>query len=219
GFRDWNSPGFPDTMLSPVESVRTLPGAPNERRVSESWPVLLSAIATRLLLGAYESCLSSLSNLGARDGMVQQEAEEHRRHGLRYRSLQAVVSHCNPGTLCGRGVRLGGRRIIQKKIKSGAFARLRIGPDPSAVAIDDPLHDCEADTGPRKLYGTVQPLKHAEQLFVVLHVEPRAVVLHVIHSGIVRATFTAAADLDDGGICVARELDCVAQEVRQCVLQ
>src|SRR6187401_3392341 len=62
--------------------------------------------------------------------------------------------------------------------ESRPFAGLRFGPHSAAVPVDDPLHDRESHPRPRKLGRAVQPLEHAEELLVVLHVEAGAVVFH-----------------------------------------
>src|SRR5712672_3333515 len=61
-----------------------------------------------------------------------------------------------------------------------ALARFRLGPDAAAMALDDAVDDREADAGALELLGAVQPLKGAEELGGVAHVEPRAVVAHGI---------------------------------------
>jgi hypothetical protein len=61
--------------------------------------------------------------------------------------------------------------------QSGAAVGKSLGPDPPAVALDDALHIGEADSGPLELLHPVQPMKHAEQLAHVGHVETDAVVL------------------------------------------
>src|ERR1700758_2475297 len=69
----------------------------------------------------------------------------------------------------------------------------------------------EADPGAFELLRQMQPLKHAEQLVLVLHVETRAVVLdeylHVV------APSVNAADLDFGRPSRARELDRVGDQI------
>jgi hypothetical protein len=52
----------------------------------------------------------------------------------------------------------------------------RLGPDAPAVALDDSLHDGEADTGAFEVLGAVHPLKYAEQFAGVLGIEADSVV-------------------------------------------
>src|SRR4051812_25406314 len=85
-----------------------------------------------------------------------------------------------------------------------------IGPDVAAMLPDDALHRREAHAGTGKFVDGVEPLKHAEQLVRVLHVEADAVVAnedgrltHILDD----------ADLDHGWGAPARVLDRVRQEV------
>ena len=48
---------------------------------------------------------------------------------------------------------------------------LAFSPDASAMTGDDAMHDGQTDAGAFELVVAVQPLKHAEQLLHVLHVE------------------------------------------------
>jgi hypothetical protein len=47
-------------------------------------------------------------------------------------------------------------------MESGAVIHRGFGPDPSAMPVDNPLHDCQAYAGPFVILRAVQPLKHAE---------------------------------------------------------
>src|SRR6202162_579869 len=50
----------------------------------------------------------------------------------------------------------------------------RLGPDAPAMALDDSLHDGEADTGAFEVLGAMHSLKYAEQLAGVLGIEADA---------------------------------------------
>src|SRR5438093_1586472 len=65
---------------------------------------------------------------------------------------------------------------LEGEVEGGALIGLGVGPDASAVALDDALHDGQADSGPLVLLGPVQPLEDAEQLVGVAHVEADPVV-------------------------------------------
>ena len=77
-----------------------------------------------------------------------------------------------------------------------ALARLRLGPDAAAVAVDDPLHDRQAHPRALVILGPVQPLEHAEELMGIPHVEPHAVVPDEIGPLGRRIAVVPAADLD-----------------------
>src|SRR3990170_8688002 len=96
----------------------------------------------------------------------------------------------------------------QRKIEGRARIHLALGPDPPAVPGDDPLHDGQADARALELLLAVQPLEHVEQLLVVAHVEPGAVVLHAVHA--LRAVLLAA-HLDHRLLALAAELERVCQ--------
>ena len=68
----------------------------------------------------------------------------------------------------------------ESEVERRALVGLGVGPDAAAVAVDDPLHDGEADAGALIVLGPVQPLEDAEQLVGVAHVEADAVVLDEI---------------------------------------
>src|SRR5215208_6546741 len=72
-------------------------------------------------------------------------------------------------------------RRRQGEIERGAFIHLRLSPDTASVPCHHAPPDRQTHSGPRKLVIAVEALKHSEQLFVVLHVETRAVVLHAVH--------------------------------------
>src|SRR6185295_8443469 len=100
----------------------------------------------------------------------------------------------------------------QRKIECRSRVHLALGPDPAAMARDDALHDGKSHSGAGEFLLAVQALEHAEQLAVVLHVEPGAVVLDAVDA--LRAVF-AAAHLDGRLLALAAELDRVRKKIRQ----
>src|SRR5439155_23854148 len=97
-------------------------------------------------------------------------------------------------------------RTRQGESEGRAFVDLPLRPDPPAVPLHDPLRQREPHAGSLELFGTMQPLEHAEQLVCVLHGEPDTVVLHVIcyfRSVLMRA------DLDPGMRPLGAELEAV----------
>src|SRR5919197_4334909 len=57
-----------------------------------------------------------------------------------------------------------GRLSFQREEKHGAAVELRLSPDTPAVAVDDALHNRQADAGACIVLGTVQPLEHPKEL-------------------------------------------------------
>jgi hypothetical protein len=50
----------------------------------------------------------------------------------------------------------------EREEKRGAFAKLRLGPDPPAMAGNDALNDRESDAGPCILVAIMESLKGCE---------------------------------------------------------
>src|SRR5713101_1822709 len=123
-----------------------------------------------------------------------------------------VVHSCRPPLAVSR-------TGLEREIERGAFAGPRVGPDPPAVTVDDTPDDGKAYTDSLVLFGTVEPLEHAEELVGVAHVETGAVVFHVVDVCVALLCLSPAADLDDGGVLIAREFDRVAEQIRQHLLQ
>src|SRR5439155_21629977 len=69
-------------------------------------------------------------------------------------------------------------RSAEREIKTGACIDLPLGPDSSAVPMDDALDGGEADPGARKVGRRVQALEGPEQLRGDARVVPGAVVTH-----------------------------------------
>lgn len=71
--------------------------------------------------------------------------------------------------------------IVGKSEKeSRTLIGLGLGPDATAVAMDDPLHDGQADAGSLILVGEMESLKHAEQLVGIAHIKAHAIVFDEI---------------------------------------
>ena len=63
------------------------------------------------------------------------------------------------------------------EVNGGANADQSFGPDAAAMAVDDPLHNCQADSRPLEFSVGVQPLKRLEHLVGMAHVEARTIIL------------------------------------------
>jgi len=57
--------------------------------------------------------------------------------------------------------------------------RLTFGPDPAAVAFNDPFDRCQSDTRARKFIRMMKTLKGVEHLGGIFHIEARAIVTNV----------------------------------------
>ena len=79
--------------------------------------------------------------------------------------MSAAVSGRN-----GADFRLGG------EVEGSALIRLALGPDPPTVTLDNTLHRCQPDARAFELFGTMQPLEHAEQFACVRRVEAGSVI-------------------------------------------
>src|SRR5207245_1843643 len=102
------------------------------------------------------------------------------------------------------------RSSSKREIKGRAPVGGALGPDLAAVAVDDPLYRGEPDPRAGELAGRVQPLKRAEQLGGVRHVESGAV---VAHEKCPPTVVRHHADLHVRGRPLARALPGVAEQV------
>src|SRR5579884_527116 len=106
-----------------------------------------------------------------------------------------------------------GRRLTtrQGEIKRATLARLGLGPDAAAVALDDLAADGQADAGAGVLLLRVQPLEDDEDALQVLRVDADAVVTNP-EQPLAAPRRAAGADVDHrpGG---AAELQRVADQV------
>ncbi len=86
----------------------------------------------------------------------------------------------------------------------GPPVELALDPNTALVALDDPMHDREAHTGPFELVAGMESLKHTEEVSGVPGIEADAVVPDVIDSFPVRLLMPY---LDDRHGFRSRELD------------
>jgi hypothetical protein len=87
--------------------------------------------------------------------------------------------------------------------------------DAPAAASDDSLHDRQSDAGAGILCIAVQTLEYGEYLIVVLRVESGAVVPDVVCNRFAWTDLAHGSDFYDLGRIVAREFDCVGQQIYQ----
>src|SRR4051812_5669294 len=104
-------------------------------------------------------------------------------------------------------------RVLQREGESRAGIGPALRPDAAAVAGDDPTNRRQPDARAFKLVGSMQPLKHSEEVVGILHVEPNAVVADVHNE--TSLLFTSATHFDFGRIASSRVLHRVAEEVRK----
>src|SRR5512142_2488508 len=91
-----------------------------------------------------------------------------------------------------------------------AFIELALRPYAPAMPGDDALHHGETDSLPLEFFHAVQALEHAEQLVGILHVETRAIVLHVVNK---LCFLYYTANFDPCWRLFPGELDGVGQQV------
>src|SRR5262245_60484119 len=72
---------------------------------------------------------------------------------------------------------IGSPSFFQSEVKRSPLARLRFGPDPPPMAVDDALDDRQAHARALIVLGAVEALEDAEELVGVAHVKADAVVL------------------------------------------
>src|SRR5262245_28226360 len=101
--------------------------------------------------------------------------------------------------------------FLKCEIEGRALPDLRLGPDPSAVTIDNSLYDRQPDAGPFIFLGPVQSLEDAEQFMNILHVKTGAVILDEIDRPVQFPASVLKADLDRRDRAVARELEGIGQ--------
>ena len=99
---------------------------------------------------------------------------------------------------------------FQGEIEGGALIDLGFGPDAAAVAVQDALHQGQADAGALVIFHRMQALEDAKQLVGVLHVEADAVIADEIDGF---AVLPLAADFDAGRIALAGVLQRIAEQV------
>src|SRR2546427_10044614 len=107
-------------------------------------------------------------------------------------------------------------RPAQGEVERRPLVLPAFAPDASAVTVDDALHQRQPHAGPLEVGCRVQALKHTEQLACVPHVEAGAVVPHIVHT---LAVIIPRTDLDLGVGALARELEGIADEIREDLTQ
>ena len=76
--------------------------------------------------------------------------------------------------------------LSEREVERRATIHLGISPDATAVTVGDSLHEGQGQTHSAALerIGLVQSLQNSEQLVLVTHVEPDAVVANEVHVAI-----------------------------------
>src|SRR5881409_1365174 len=106
-------------------------------------------------------------------------------------------------------------RLREIEEEGRAVARLGVHPDPAVVAVEDALHDRQADAGASELALVMQALEGTEQAVGIGHVEADAV---VGDEAILLAVVLDHADTDHRLVGLAGELPRVLQQVLHCDL-
>jgi hypothetical protein len=87
---------------------------------------------------------------------------------------------------------------------------LGLGPYPTAMPVNDPLHDRQTNACSLELVCAMETLKDAEKLVYIPHIEAGSVVAHEIDVFVV---FEFAADFDKGGFALTRIFKGVGNQV------
>src|SRR5260221_8372738 len=95
---------------------------------------------------------------------------------------------------------------------------LGLGPDTTAVALDNPLHNREADPGSLIFFGKMESLKHAEQLVGIAHVKANAIVFDEIQ-GMARRISWCATNLNPRRRATRSVFDGVRKQVHPDLLE
>ncbi len=85
------------------------------------------------------------------------------------------------------------------------------GPDPPAMLLDNFPHNDEADAGPLKSFVGLYSLEQPEEFVGKLHVEPNAVVFHIIN---IFVLLRFAAGLYYRSLFSPREFNGVRQQIK-----
>lgn len=112
-------------------------------------------------------------------------------------------------TTCLRFARLPMALIGNGKKEGGALPELRLDPDMTAVALDDFLAQCQANTRARVAAARVQTLENDKNPFSILWGNAHAIIAHRKHPG---AIAMLGPDMDDRRLRAA-EFQRVAEEV------
>src|SRR5881394_4631177 len=91
----------------------------------------------------------------------------------------------------------------------GAAVHFAVRPDAAAVPLDDALRQGQPHAGALEFVRPMEPLKHAEQLVGIAHVEPDAVIAHEVDD---RLSLASRSDLDLRMGPAATELEGIADQ-------
>ena len=69
--------------------------------------------------------------------------------------------------------------LLKNKEEGRALARRRLRPYASAMLVDDTLHGGKPDACAGKLADIMKPLKRAEEMACVCHIEPDAIIANI----------------------------------------
>src|SRR5258706_8989582 len=95
---------------------------------------------------------------------------------------------------------------FEREVEDRSFVEPGLGPDAATMAHDDALHDSEPHAGALELLRGVEALEHAEQPVRLAHVEPDAVVLHIVDGRVRGRLRRPRPDLHPGGVPPPRVL-------------
>ena len=101
----------------------------------------------------------------------------------------------------------------QGKVEGGAAVGRSFGPDAAGVAFNDAADVSEANARALEGPGSFEPMKDAEQLTRLGHIETNSIVADEKDDFARFMVGGEAADLDMGGFAVASEFERVGDEV------
>ena len=110
-----------------------------------------------------------------------------------------------------------GDRIRKREVKGGAFVDFALCPGSSAVAMHNPPHVGQADSGPFEFIRAVEPLKHPEELLCEFHIETGPVVPNAKLPLMIAALL--AVNLNPRGFARARVFHRVGNQVEPGLLE
>src|SRR5215216_2222131 len=98
----------------------------------------------------------------------------------------------------------------QGKIERCTLVHLSFRPDAATMTLDDPLHDCQPNTGSFEFIFAVQALEHAKQLVHILDVKTCAVIADTIDQLTVAALHS---HFDHSPFPLGRKLDRIGKQI------
>src|SRR5579862_315433 len=99
--------------------------------------------------------------------------------------------------------------VSQGKIESRAVVHSGLGPNATAVSLDNPVNNRQSHARAIKLIGAMKPLENMKQFVGISHLKPGPVVLHEINRLVLNLEPT---DFDHSGVAVARILQRVGKK-------